>query len=278
LERIFDQTYVLPFKNNIMDLTKDAKDRIVQASVQLFSRKGYSAVGVRDIAATAECNIAMISYYFGGKIGILKNIIEEYFHDLDTLTNNVLENCTSADECLRNYIKAMIRQMQQKPELCRVAIIEMPFDLSEITDFKLTLMHKHMLTIKEKFHKNMPSGDNPAEHVIIGPAFFSLIYSNFLFGEIARMGTKVVFNEKFYDYYAEVITTMFLRGVIGLADMNRGKRGEDVPPMSHPSGFPGGHPAGHPMGHPGGHPGSMVGHPNAKLREDGQPYKTTDNE
>lgn len=225
----------------------DPRERIINSAVQLFSHKGYSAVGVREIASMADVNIAMISYYYGGKIGILKEIIQEYFTDLERITKKVLENCTSPDDCLRTFIRKMIKLMQLKPDLCRVAIIEMPFDMSEISEFKLGLMHNHMMRIKENFHKNMPAADNPAHHVIIGPAFISMIYSNFLFGEIARKDTTVVFDEDFYDYYAEIITTIFLRGVIGLADMGRNKAG----------GHPGGHPASIHKDHPGGHPASI---------------------
>ena len=59
---------------------KDAKERILDAAISLFAQKGHAAVGVREIARVANVNISMISYYYEGKIGILKAIIER-FHD-----------------------------------------------------------------------------------------------------------------------------------------------------------------------------------------------------
>ena len=58
---------------------KDAKQRIFDAAVTLFARKGYNAVGTREIVKKAGVNIAMINYYYGGKAGILKAIINEAY-------------------------------------------------------------------------------------------------------------------------------------------------------------------------------------------------------
>ena len=55
---------------------KAAKQRIFEAALALFARKGYAAVGVREIAKHANVNISMINYYYGEKAGILKAIID----------------------------------------------------------------------------------------------------------------------------------------------------------------------------------------------------------
>ena len=42
-------------------------DRLLEAGEELFCEKGFDATSVRDLAAAAECNIASVNYYFGGK-------------------------------------------------------------------------------------------------------------------------------------------------------------------------------------------------------------------
>jgi len=54
---------------------KEAKDRIFDAAKSLFARKGYAAVSVREIAKKAKVNISMLNYYYGGKIGILREVL-----------------------------------------------------------------------------------------------------------------------------------------------------------------------------------------------------------
>lgn len=49
------------------DSSKPVQDRLLDAAEQLFSEHGFEGASVRDIAATAGCNIAAVNYYFGGK-------------------------------------------------------------------------------------------------------------------------------------------------------------------------------------------------------------------
>jgi AcrR family transcriptional regulator len=45
----------------------DSRARLMKAAEQLFAEKGVQAVSIRDIAAAAGVNSALIGYYFGGK-------------------------------------------------------------------------------------------------------------------------------------------------------------------------------------------------------------------
>jgi AcrR family transcriptional regulator len=46
------------------------REAIVEAAMRGFGEKGFEATGIREIAAAAECNVAAISYHFGGKEGL----------------------------------------------------------------------------------------------------------------------------------------------------------------------------------------------------------------
>ena len=52
-------------RNNNSD--KPVQDRLLDSAEQLFSEHGFEGAGVRDIASSANCNIAAVNYYFGGK-------------------------------------------------------------------------------------------------------------------------------------------------------------------------------------------------------------------
>ena len=54
----------------------DAKTNILDISVKLFSAHGYKETSIREISKEAGVNVSMISYYFGGKDGILKDIVK----------------------------------------------------------------------------------------------------------------------------------------------------------------------------------------------------------
>jgi len=55
--------------NNGADYRSDkhVQERLIDAAEGLFCEHGFDGTSVRDIAAAAGCNIASVSYYFGGK-------------------------------------------------------------------------------------------------------------------------------------------------------------------------------------------------------------------
>ena len=46
------------------------REAIIEAAMRGFAEKGFEATGIREIAAAAGCNVAAISYHFGGKEGL----------------------------------------------------------------------------------------------------------------------------------------------------------------------------------------------------------------
>jgi AcrR family transcriptional regulator len=52
---------------------------ILHAARTLFAQAGYDGVNLREIATLAECNVALISRYFGGKEELFKEAVLEGF-------------------------------------------------------------------------------------------------------------------------------------------------------------------------------------------------------
>ncbi len=48
----------------------DTRTALIEAGLDLFGRRGFDAVSVRDLAAASGANIAAVSYHFGGKLGL----------------------------------------------------------------------------------------------------------------------------------------------------------------------------------------------------------------
>ena len=61
----------------------DSKERLLKAAKDLFVRKGFSGVSIREIAREAEANSALISYYFGDKEGLFKGVLESFVRPLN---------------------------------------------------------------------------------------------------------------------------------------------------------------------------------------------------
>lgn len=54
----------------------DKRETILSTAMKLFGQKGFEGTSVREIAADADVNPAMISYYFGSKEKLFEKMVE----------------------------------------------------------------------------------------------------------------------------------------------------------------------------------------------------------
>jgi AcrR family transcriptional regulator len=56
--------------------------RILEVALPLFAEFGYSGTSIRAIAKGAACNVATLSYHFGGKEGLYSTVVQSLHRDL----------------------------------------------------------------------------------------------------------------------------------------------------------------------------------------------------
>ncbi len=64
-------------KNNDSPI-QSVKDRLLDAAEELFCEHGFEGTSIRDIAASAGCNIASVNYYFGSKEKLYEKVWQRY--------------------------------------------------------------------------------------------------------------------------------------------------------------------------------------------------------
>lgn len=55
------------------------KEKLLDVSERLFADKGYNGVSLREVASLAHCNVALISYHFGGKKKLYQALLLRHF-------------------------------------------------------------------------------------------------------------------------------------------------------------------------------------------------------
>ncbi len=60
----------------------DVRARLVAVARELFAKRGFGAVGIRELARAADVTPGMISYYFGGKVGLYEAMLASVFEEL----------------------------------------------------------------------------------------------------------------------------------------------------------------------------------------------------
>ncbi|MET0594256.1 MAG: TetR family transcriptional regulator [Polyangiaceae bacterium] len=90
------------------DVVVSKRERLLDAAVGLFSEQGYDATGTRAIAARAQCNVALISHYFGSKEGLLREVIVRGITTIGDELRTLSVAPMSSEERLDRLIDCMV--------------------------------------------------------------------------------------------------------------------------------------------------------------------------
>jgi AcrR family transcriptional regulator len=92
-----------------------ARERLLRAAEQLFARRGFDGVSVRDIAGAADVNSASVGYYFGGKEGLLSEVYRTHCGKLNEERFRLLERARNDGRmpALEEVLEAFIRPALQ---------------------------------------------------------------------------------------------------------------------------------------------------------------------
>lgn len=197
----------------------DSRERIFQAALRLFSRKGYSGTGMRELAAEAEVNLAMINYFYGSKIGLLKEILDNYFEDYIVVARKNLGGTGKVETRLRNFIEAAIAYFDANREKLLITITELPRDEPEITEHKARWAARMVEIFQENVCRELEELHGCRLPVaFIGPPLVGLMSSYFLFRPVMERAQPPGFDQEFMKKYPGVVADIFINGLNGLIE------------------------------------------------------------
>lgn len=106
---------------SILSMSIDKKDHIIKKAVELIAEKGFEGTSIRDLAAIAEVNIAMVNYYFGSKEKLFEALVEKRALFMSQFIENVITNKSlSPAEQLDRIIEGYIIRFLADPKYHRV--------------------------------------------------------------------------------------------------------------------------------------------------------------
>lgn len=83
---------------------QDNKNKILNIALDMFSSKGYDAVGVQALCEASGVTKPTLYYYFGNKVGVLKEVLKVNYDKL----NNLLELNSHYSPNPKNYEQDVI--------------------------------------------------------------------------------------------------------------------------------------------------------------------------
>jgi len=118
----------------------ESKKRIIDAAMEVFSRKGYAKANIREIAKAAGISIGGVYLYFKNKEELYKYIISDRRHEIATMTETAVNQSKSATQALSNFLRLYLEYAIRHREFILLHIREhgFTFDLKEKRQFFLS--------------------------------------------------------------------------------------------------------------------------------------------
>jgi len=145
-------------KNNACSV-KNVKDRLLDAAEGLFCEHGFKGTSIRDIAASAGCNIASVNYYFGRKEKLYEEVWRRHLipmRDARIASINKVMSQTEArpniEDLLRSFADTFVGSMVDTSRVSRLSKLmareyidsHLPTDMfvNEVIKPTMTAMYK----------------------------------------------------------------------------------------------------------------------------------------
>ncbi len=135
-----------------MAKNKNTEQKIFDAATELFLEKGVDRTSVRDIAAKAGINLALMNYYFRSKENLFDTIFSELVIKNTRTLIQILDSDQSLEEKIRQYVAAYIDMLSENPLL---------------VSFVMSMLHRSQDKITEKKAvSNLYSTDKFTQQII----------------------------------------------------------------------------------------------------------------
>ncbi len=100
--------------------SSNARQRLLDAALQLFSSKGYAATSVRELVESAGVTKPVLYYYFKSKEGIYLALMQEALGNFHQVAEQALVTPGSADERIYGYCTALFTVFRQRLPVARL--------------------------------------------------------------------------------------------------------------------------------------------------------------
>ena len=91
------------------DSKSDSKLCILKAAASLFAKLGLDKCSTREIAKQSDSNISLISYYFGGKVGLYKEVMRSFALEVKSNAQHLIDDMGKADLTIDDFHQYMGR-------------------------------------------------------------------------------------------------------------------------------------------------------------------------
>ena len=189
------------------------RERILAVATTAFSKSGYSAVSIRDIARTTKLPLGSHYNYFEDKLSLFKAVIDRAANVFMAPENEVIQyflNSKFPDDLpdLARAIKLSIERHESYFRLMYVDVIE--FEGAHIRDAFSNLESKFAMVLKGRFKKmGIKRGNTKPAFAMV--TIYLTFYQYFLMSKL--FGATKIFDQKSESKVIEELVDLFQNGM-----------------------------------------------------------------
>ncbi|UOE93459.1 forespore capture DNA-binding protein RefZ [Alkalihalobacillus sp. LMS39] len=184
------------------------KQKVIDAAISLFNVQGYSGTSIRNICERADVNPALVSYYFGGKKGLLEHLMTSFFEDYLNAIEQQNTNGSARDLLIETLRQALYYQ-QSKHDIARFVHREITLDTMLVREVMSTYLMKEKHVYYEIIKKGMDKLEfkkQPIDFIII--QIRGMVTLPFLHPQYIREVHHLIPHEEYFIlHYIDYLTT-----------------------------------------------------------------------
>jgi len=187
--------------------TPGKRDRILEAAVKVFARKGYFAARVADIASQAGVADGTIYLYFRSKEDILVSLFDEIMAEHIEKGREELAAVEGAEARLLVIAQHHLRLLGGNRDLAVVFQVEFRQSTKFMERFTAGWLHDYLAVISEVIEEGQNDGT-------LRPDLPRKLATKAFFGALDEMVTSWILSAKEYDLVSQAIPVveLFLGG------------------------------------------------------------------
>ncbi|CQR55630.1 TetR/AcrR family transcriptional regulator [Paenibacillus riograndensis] len=132
---------------------KDTKQTILEATVDLIRAYGFSCATMRNIAAKAETNLALVNYHYGSKEKLLADAVRVLLSTFDDAFKVLEDDTVPPRERLKEFFIRYIEELKRYPGMARQMLEQRHHIMSSLDEYsrycKMMRLEKILQAIQE---------------------------------------------------------------------------------------------------------------------------------
>lgn len=195
----------------------DARRALIDAAQSILATRPAGRLTVREVAAQAGCDVALVNYYFGSKEGLLDAALDDALAEVLRVMAATTKREGTLEEQIRRLVREPILALGERRHLPRVVIGQVLLERGPRADrYIAALGLSYLRSVEEIIEEGVRSGAfRKVDSRALVYSFAALPSFFFLMAPVIEriLGEEAVSTEA-VESFADAVTDLVLHGLV----------------------------------------------------------------